>query len=511
MPGKYSPEYWTGKNWSVEPDRDYINADFLATQTGNKVVIGRGMTDRDDDKGNPSSLRKQAEEILRNSVGTTEDVSALSCDELEKLVHELRVYQIELQIQNEGIGRTQDASGAVHDVVFHQSSFSDPKCRVQGFMAGILDIIARNKQVEEALLQAKAAVEEVNGAKSLFLANMSHELRTPLNAIIGFSEVLRDGSFGELNKKQTKYVDNVLVAGRRLLSLINILLDLAKVDAGKTDLERSEVDVKVLLDECLLFIREDTLRRGHTVDVIAPSELFIFADERVMRQVIFNLMSNATRFTPDGGKIAVKAETTNTDLKVSVRDSGIGIKAEDQERIFRAFEHVNNEASRRNKGTGLGLTLTKRFVELHGGKIWVESEGEGKGSEFTFTVPLDMSNGQALPQEKEMEAPLNQVPSSPALLRWDEATTSAAIMSEIAQEIDPLQALSLLRELKVLVGQNSTRADVLIDPIKAHLPGAAFEKRLRALQGSLEHYDFARAGNDLAELMAELEIPEPEM
>ncbi|MFH0960590.1 MAG: HAMP domain-containing sensor histidine kinase, partial [Pseudomonadota bacterium] len=363
------------------------------------------MTDRDDDKRSLSSLRKQAEEILRNSVGTTEDVLALSCDELEKLVHELRVYQIELQIQNEELGRTQDSSGAVHDVVFRQSSFADPQFRVHGLMAVILDIIARNKQVEEALLQAKAAAEEVNGAKTQFLANMGHELRTPLNAIIGFSEVLREGNFGELNQKQTKYVDNVLVAGRRLLSLINILLDLANVEAGKTELERSEFDVKGLIEECLLLIREQALRRGHTVDVIAPAELSMFADERVMRQVIFNLMSNASRYTPDGGKIVVKAETTNTDLKVSVRDSGIGIKAEDQERIFRAFEHVNSEASRRYKDTGLGLTLTKRFVELHGGKIWVESEGEGKGSEFTFSVPLDMSNGQGLPQEKEMEAP----------------------------------------------------------------------------------------------------------
>jgi anti-sigma regulatory factor (Ser/Thr protein kinase) len=245
--------------------------------------------------------------------------------------------------------------------------------------------------------------------------------------------------------------------------------------------------------------------------VIAPAELSIFADERVMRQVIFNLMSNASRYTPDGGKIVVKAEITSTDLKVSVRDSGIGIKSEDHERIFRAFEHVNSEASRRYKGTGLGLTLTKSFVELHGGKIWVESEGDGKGSEFTFTVPLDMSNGQAVPQEKKMEAPSNQVPSSPALMRWDEATTSAAVMSEIAQKINPLKALCLLRELNVLVGQNSTRADVLIGPIKSHLPGAAFEKRLSALQGSLERYDFARTLDVLTGLIAELEILGPEI
>jgi signal transduction histidine kinase len=464
------------------------------------------MTGRDDDKGSPSNLRKQAEAKFGKSVPTTEDVSALSGAEIEKLVHELRIYQIELQIQNGELGQTQDTSRAVQDLICHRSTFLDPQGHVVGLIGVILNIIARNKRVEDAVLQAKSAAEEVNGIKSQFLANMSHELRTPLNAIIGFSEVLKDGSFGELNQKQTNYVDNVLVSGRRLLSLINILLDLAKLEAGKTELERSEFDVKVLLDECLLLVREQALRHRHTVDVIAPAELSMFADERVMRQVMFNLFSNATRFTPDGGKIVVKVGTTDTDLKVSVRDSGIGIKPEDQERIFRAFEHVNSEASCQCKGTGLGLTLTKRFVELHGGKIWVESEGEGKGSVFTFTIPLDIRNERILTQEKKMKATLNDVPSSPTFLKRDEAATSAGAMSRISLEIDPLKSLSLLRELKVLVGQNSTRADVLIGPIKEHLHGGAFEKRLSVLQESLEGYDFARAGNVLAELMAELEI-----
>jgi K+-sensing histidine kinase KdpD len=359
--------------------------------------------------------------------------------------------------------------------------------------------ITERKQLEKAVLLAKEIAEVANMAKSEFLANMSHELRTPLNAIIGFSEVLIDGTYGELNQKQTKYIGNVLAAGRRLLSLINEILDLSKVESGKTELKCAEVDVKRLLEQCAMFIREKALSHRQTIDVIAP-ELSVLADKHVIKQIMFNLLSNASKFTPDGGAILVKAEVVNTGLNVSVLDNGIGIKPEDKERIFHPFEQVDTGATRLYQGAGLGLALVKSLVLLHGGEIWVESEGEGKGSQFSFTIPLDICNGDVLPQEKEWP---------PVFPHTDEGFTDSSGPLEIAQ-IDLSKALPLLRELKALVGQNSTRAEALIDPIREHLAGSALEKHFRALQRSLERYDFAEATNVLTQLMTELKIPDEE-
>ena len=263
-------------------------------------------------------------------------------------------------------------------------------------LLAIEDITAR-RQVENALQAAKQAVEAASRAKSEFLANMSHELRTPLNSIIGFSEILHDLTFGPLNPKQTRYVDNVLKAGQHLLSLINDILDLSKVEAGKMTVEARSIVVRPMLDNALLLVTELALKRGLTISVDAPPELVVAADERMLKQVLYNLLSNAVKFSEPGGRIAVTAQQEGDDLRVSVSDTGIGIKIDDQGRLFSEFEQLDSGYDRMHQGTGLGLALTRKFIELHGGRIWVESEGEGRGSTFRFTLPLLRAESTATP------------------------------------------------------------------------------------------------------------------
>lgn len=229
-------------------------------------------------------------------------------------------------------------------------------------------------------------VEEANRNKSIFLANMSHELRTPLNAIIGFSEVLLQRMFGDLNERQEEYVRDVLVSGQHLLTLINDVLDLSKVEAGRMELEPTRIAVAPLIEGSVTMIRERAAKHAIALDVtVDPGVGEIDADERKLRQVLFNLLSNAIKFTPDSGRIEIGAVRRDGELRISVKDNGIGIAAADQARIFEKFEQAGS-GRRQEASTGLGLALAKSFVELHGGRIWVES-APGSGSTFTFSVP----------------------------------------------------------------------------------------------------------------------------
>jgi signal transduction histidine kinase len=231
-------------------------------------------------------------------------------------------------------------------------------------------------------------IEAANRHKSEFLANMSHELRTSLNAIIGFSEVLGERLFGELNEKQAEYTEDILSSGRHLLSLINEILDLSKVEAGRMELELATFDLPLAIDNTRTFVRERATRQDITVDVKVDERLGEFlGDERKIKQILLNLLSNAVKFTPEGGRIGINAVQSNGAVEISVADTGIGIAPEDQPRIFEEFRQVGGEYAHKKEGTGLGLTLAKKFVELHGGKIWVESEA-GKGSTFIFTLPI---------------------------------------------------------------------------------------------------------------------------
>ena len=222
--------------------------------------------------------------------------------------------------------------------------------------------------------------------KSEFLASMSHELRTPLNAVIGFSDVLLERLFGELNERQEEYVRDIRDSGRHLLELINEILDLSRVEAGRMELDPAALSLPELLEHSLAMVRERAARHGITISLdVAPEVGVIWADELKLKQVVLNLLSNAVKFTRDGGSVDLRAEIVGGQAQVIVRDTGIGIDATDHERIFEAFQRGGREA--RSEGTGLGLTLSKRIVELHGGRIWMTSR-PGAGSTFGFAVPV---------------------------------------------------------------------------------------------------------------------------
>ena len=239
------------------------------------------------------------------------------------------------------------------------------------------------REIEDKSRQLEVASQH----KSEFLANMSHELRTPLNAIIGFSEVLSEKMFGELNEKQEEYSKDIHASGQHLLSLINDILDLSKIEAGRMELELSDFHLPTALDSALTLVRERAGRRGVALQMNVDDRLGqIQADERKVRQVVLNLLSNAIKFTPEGGRIEMRATPQDGLVEVSVTDTGVGIAPEDQEAVFEEFRQVGT-ADKKVEGTGLGLTLCRKFVELHGGRIWVKSQ-VGVGSTFTFTIPV---------------------------------------------------------------------------------------------------------------------------
>jgi signal transduction histidine kinase/ActR/RegA family two-component response regulator len=247
-------------------------------------------------------------------------------------------------------------------------------------------VAIRNVHLMRALEVRSAELEVAGRHKSEFLASMSHELRTPLNAIIGFSEVLLERMFGELNDRQDEYLRDILSSGRLLLELLNDILDLSKVEAGQLQLERTQFSVADALDSGVGMVRERAARQGIELrsEVTADAGV-IEADELRFKQVVLNLLSNAVKFTPDGGAVTVRASKAGDEIVVLVTDTGIGIADADRERIFESFQQGTRTPSR-EEGTGLGLTLCRRIVELHGGRIWVESE-VGVGSTFGFALP----------------------------------------------------------------------------------------------------------------------------
>lgn len=276
--------------------------------------------------------------------------------------------------------------------------------------------VKKHRKTAKKLHVAKTVSEKANQAKSDFLSNMSHELRTPLNHIIGFTELVVDQHFGELNDTQEEYLKDVLSSSRHLLSLVNDILDLSKVEAGKMELQASELDLESLLKNSLLMFKEKALM--HDLEISTQFDDLpecIHADERKIKQVVYNLLSNAVKFTPDGGKITLLAgimngnanflsriintkqltaqgtETPREWLKISVTDTGIGINPAYLQRIFKPFEQVERLESRRYKGTGLGLSLVSKIVELHGGYAWADSKGENKGTTMSFIIPVQAS------------------------------------------------------------------------------------------------------------------------
>jgi signal transduction histidine kinase len=242
-------------------------------------------------------------------------------------------------------------------------------------------------RMNDELRRLYRELEAASRHKSEFLANMSHELRTPLNAIIGFSQVLREKMFGDINAKQEDYLDDILSSGNHLLSLINDVLDLSKVEAGQVELEIATFSLREALERGLVMVRERAAKNGVALALESDPQVdLVDGDERRIRQVIFNLLSNAVKFTPAGGRVDVGSQQLNGEVRVFVTDTGPGIRSEDHERIFDEF-HQTEKGAQHREGTGLGLALSKRLVELHDGRIWVESE-LGKGSTFVFTLPV---------------------------------------------------------------------------------------------------------------------------
>jgi signal transduction histidine kinase len=245
----------------------------------------------------------------------------------------------------------------------------------------------QNARLFREIADKSRQLEAASRHKSEFLANMSHELRTPLNAIIGFSEVLTERMFGELNDKQEEYLKDIYASGQHLLSLINDILDLSKIEAGRMELELTDFDLPQAITNALTLVRGRAERHSIVLHLAVDERLgSIRGDERKIKQVLLNLLSNALKFTPEGGRVDVRASVVDAMAEVSVTDTGVGIAPEDQEAVFEEFRQVGT-ADKKVEGTGLGLTLSRKFIELHGGRIWVKSQ-VGVGSTFTFTLPL---------------------------------------------------------------------------------------------------------------------------
>ena len=249
----------------------------------------------------------------------------------------------------------------------------------------------QNARLFREIADKSRQLEAASQHKSEFLANMSHELRTPLNAIIGFSEALTERMFGDLNEKQDEYLRDIYASGQHLLSLINDILDLSKIEAGRMELELATFDLPTAIDNALLLVRERAGRRGLALHAEVDDRVGeIQGDERKIKQVLLNLLSNALKFTPEGGRVDVRASMVDGMAEISVTDTGVGIAPEDQDTVFEEFRQVGT-AAKKVEGTGLGLALSRKFVELHGGRIWVKSQ-VGSGSTFTFTLPLTIDH-----------------------------------------------------------------------------------------------------------------------
>ena len=314
--------------------------------------------------------------------------------------------------------------------------------------------------LESALNEAshlRIKAESASATKSEFLANMSHELRSPLTAVIGFSDLLGEEFFGKLNQKQSLYVKNISDAGRHLLTLINDILDLAKVESGKIEIKLSSVDLDELLDRCSAMIREMALKRGLSFSVVVSEDLRttkIQADEVRLKQMVINLLSNAVKFTPSGGKIQLEAGIVGANICISVSDTGIGLKPQNHERIFGAFEQVDSSYSRQEPGTGLGLALVRTLAKLHGGGVSVNSDGEGMGCKFTLMLPF-------------MEtAPLTQMKTGTESLNKRHHTTPG-VSAKNQRDIKILVVEDNENNMKVATGMLESRGYVVLQASSA--------------------------------------------
>ena len=256
------------------------------------------------------------------------------------------------------------------------------------------------KKTELQLMESKEQAEESNRSKSEFLRNMSHELRTPLNHIIGFSQIIKDGIPGPVNEEQKEFLGDILESSSHLLSLINDLLDISRIESGKETINLESVNIEATIKEVIDMFQSK--KNNNELKIILNTEPFpteILADKRKIVQILYNLLSNAVKFTKNEECITISARANKADIIISIKDTGIGLEAKSRDLIFESFGQVENNLTRKFEGTGLGLAITKNLVKLHGGKIWVESDGLGKGSTFSFTIPITLTREELNPLE----------------------------------------------------------------------------------------------------------------
>lgn len=324
-------------------------------------------------------------------------------------------------------------------------------------VAYVIGFISEKRvKAEDGLATANKRLRMVSQAKSEFLANMSHELRTPLNSIIGFSEVLLEKTFGDLNEKQMRYASNIHTSGKHLLELINDILDLSKIEARKIELKYEKIPLKETLSECQTLVKSMASKKNISLEFEVEELPFnISVDPVRFKQIMYNLLSNAIKFTPDGGIVNVDAKPVNGMLQISVKDTGVGIAKKHHEKIFEEFYQVDSSYSKKYEGTGLGLPLTKKLVELHGGKIWMESELE-KGSTFSFTIPQRLEEGiSEAPAVEAIPAPVKEEGKPTILVVEDEKQASELLtiyLEEAGYQVicafDGMEAIEKAKELK---------------------------------------------------------------
>jgi len=337
----------------------------------------------------------QQEIIGKNVIGTIVPPKDTSGKDLQEMIEDI-MHHPEKYINNENENILRNGTSVWiawtnRPILDHRNQLIEVVC--------IGNDITKLKEAEKEILAAKEAAESANKAKSAFLANMSHELRTPLNAAIGFSEGLLNDVVGPLNEKQKEYAAYILESAQYLLALINDILDLSKIEAGKMELELSDFDLKKLLERCLALLSEKAGKQKITLSSNVGENILITADERKIKQVIYNMLSNAIKFTPCGGKVGIDATKINAqEIRVCVWDTGIGIEQKDTSKVFAEFEQIDNEYSRKYAGTGLGMPLSKKFIELHGGKLWFESQGKNKGTRFYFSLPCAQTKISVTPK-----------------------------------------------------------------------------------------------------------------